>query len=90
MEICKTEAPSRQPKHMELDGAFQSIIGVKEHAQNLISKISHGPRGEGPNEIGVDKKAPTLLEVLEQGPEFVRSECDAIRRALDEIDALLF
>lgn len=78
----------RRPKHLEMDDAIQYMDTVISHAQSLINQINPTPDKE--EEIGCDRNQPSLIEVLDNGPNRLRKQAEILHQQLDNIGELIF
>ena len=74
-------------KHIRLDRAIASMYSVLEHANNLMNKIADTGN---PDQTGEDRAVPSLLDVLEGGPDRLSSLENDLHKTLDQISEQLF
>lgn len=87
-----TEKAAREPKHIELDRAIESIYQIKEYAEDIFGQIVGKDEKEVPSLTGetLIHKIPSLQELLEKGSSRIIQVNDEVRKVLDQIKSVLF
>lgn len=78
-----------QAKHLQLHVAIERVAGIAAHLDELLGGIT----GNGPTVEGCDPKdpnGPTLLDVLDGGPNEITMQVDRAHEKIEELRALLF
>lgn len=93
LENCTMGAgASRIKKHLELNNAIESINGVREKVDDLLSMIIN--RSEPCTEkLDFQKETetePSLEEVLNVSPEKIYKVCDEIYKIIEDIKKRIF
>jgi len=83
---CDVEAASNMPA--ELTRAIESYDEVLNRASRLLSKILEGQ--EPPQSDGSDCTAPSLNQILINGPKQLNACHDRMVSILNDIDSALF
>ena len=87
MNETTPEAP-RQDKHFYMMVAIHRIKIITGNAQELLDRIT---TGNAPDDAKcVKEPAPTLLEILDDGPKNIQEECQNINTILENIGTVLF
>lgn len=81
---------SGEPKHITLHNAITRLTELEQHVERIIDKVE-GPKPADPKaEVSTKQPQPTLLGILQDGPDRVHNKVDCIGKKLNELEKLLF
>jgi len=86
-DCCKPSKERKIEKHLLLDEAIFELLKVEGVVNELFADITQGPREEC---AGCDRPIPSLVDVLDNGPQRIRNSCERIKNVLTEIRISLF
>lgn len=75
---------NRQPKHLSLNAAINDMASVISLMEELLNDINPRPQSDL---VGTDAKPgpPTLADILNHGPDRIRSSNDGLRSLIHEL-----
>lgn len=82
----------KSEKHLELHSAINGMLELLNQVRHLRNKINPEPQTtQGmPCDSTVEPAAPSLFELLNDGPSRIRGKCEDISVVISAIDKLLY
>lgn len=88
-QLANTAIPTpKVEKHINLDNAIEDQQSAIRAMSDLIARLNALP--EEVTETGDNKSLPSVIEVLENGPDRIRDNTDRIHKLVADLEALLF
>lgn len=91
-QSCATSpVPVKMEKHIQLDLAIKDLQDLQFHTSDILRRIKGVEQITPPVSVEIPKEPNvTLLSVLLEGPDRIRTTCNETHNLLDEINQILF